>query len=150
MLMAIGGAAAGPVRHEEKRMPVNPLIIVVAAVAYFVLGALWYSKPLFGNQWGAMMNITPEGGAMPPWNMALTFASALLAAYMIAWFNVARGGVGVAGAATTALMAWLGFALTVALTTFVWEKKPWALFGINMGYHLVGFLVAAAIIGQFG
>ena len=29
----------------------NWLAVLVAAVAYFMLGALWYSKALFGNAW---------------------------------------------------------------------------------------------------
>src|SRR5215207_9948777 len=36
---------------------VNWLAVLVAAVAYFVLGGLWYSKALFGARWAQLMKL---------------------------------------------------------------------------------------------
>ena len=34
-----------------ENLPVNYLAVGLAAAAYFVLGAIWYSPAVFGNRW---------------------------------------------------------------------------------------------------
>jgi hypothetical protein len=42
----------------------NWLVVLVAAVAYFVLGALWYAPPVFGKVWAAAGGFDlPERGS---------------------------------------------------------------------------------------
>ena len=36
---------------------INWLAILVAAIAYFMLGAVWYSKALFGTKWAAVVGL---------------------------------------------------------------------------------------------
>jgi len=44
----------------------NWLAVLVAALAYFAIGALWYAPPLFGKAWMAAGGMTtPEAGSRP-------------------------------------------------------------------------------------
>jgi hypothetical protein len=33
------------------------LAVIVAAIAYFVIGAIWYAQPVFGRAWSAAAGI---------------------------------------------------------------------------------------------
>ena len=48
-------------------MKINYLAVVVAAIAWFVVGSLWYSPLLFGKMWMELSGITP--GAMAEMKM---------------------------------------------------------------------------------
>ena len=43
----------------------NWLAVIVAAVAYFAIGAVWYAPPVFGRAWTAAGGMTVEPGAGP-------------------------------------------------------------------------------------
>ena len=43
----------------------NWLAVIVAALAYFVIGALWYAPPVFGKAWMAAGGMTVEPGDGP-------------------------------------------------------------------------------------
>jgi hypothetical protein len=49
-------------------------------------------------------------------------------------------------AVPAAFFTWLGFVLPVLLRGVAWEKRSWALLGIDAGYQLVALFVAAVII----
>src|SRR5687768_3304711 len=39
---------------------INWLAVLVAAIAYFALGAIWFSKPVFGARWVALHQINMD------------------------------------------------------------------------------------------
>jgi len=44
----------------------NWLAVIVAALAYFAIGAVWYAPPLFGKVWAAAGGMAmPEAGTRP-------------------------------------------------------------------------------------
>ena len=47
---------------------------------------------------------------------------------------------------TSAFWLWLGYIATFGLTGVVFEKHSWKLYGINMGYQLVGLMIATGIV----
>jgi hypothetical protein len=59
-----------------------------------------------------------------------------------------RVGVGSAlGGAKLGLVLWVGFALTIGLTAWVYSDKPVTTYLIDAGYQLVYLLIMGAIIG---
>jgi Protein of unknown function (DUF1761) len=128
-------------------MKINHLAVLVAALVYFFLGFLWYGI-IFAKPWMAMEGITPD--TMPKQNVALnyliTFVLNIVVAYALAIACKWRS----AGAAKGALIgaaAWVGFVLTTAFPTTLFENRPIGLFCINFGYCLVGFILMGGIIG---
>ncbi|MBL7872375.1 MAG: DUF1761 domain-containing protein [Cyclobacteriaceae bacterium] len=134
---------------------INMVAILVAVVANFVLGFLWYT-PLFGKAWAKEMgfdtSVKPTGGEMAKGMIFMVignfFLAYVFAHNMAAWSfvpgNAEMGAVGNIINAT--IFTWLGFYLPVDIGIVTWEKKSWKLFGINTGYHLVMLLVAATIL----
>lgn len=133
-------------------MNLNMTGVLVAVVANFILGFLWYT-PLFGKAWAKEMgfdtSVKPTGGEMAKGMIAMVlgnfFMAYVFASNMAAWSfvpGVEELGPGM-NIANATLFTWLGFYLPVDIGTVTWEKKSWRLFGINTGYHFAMLLIAA-------
>jgi hypothetical protein len=128
---------------------VNLLAVLVSAIAYMIIGSIWYSKKVFGNKWMGLMDKTEEQlkGA-PTGYMIATFCS-IITCYVLAVIlkstntNTALQGV------QTGLWISLGLISTAALVTSTFSATPFRLFLINYGYHIVSMIVAGAILGAW-
>ncbi|MBI4095076.1 MAG: DUF1761 domain-containing protein [Candidatus Liptonbacteria bacterium] len=130
-------------------MTINYISVFVAAVAAFAFGAIWYG-PLFGKQWMAMMGFTKESMKMmkltPAQAMGLGFVTAIIVAYVLAYFAAALGVQGASGALSLAFLVWLGFVATTLMGSFLWEGKPFKLFAFNAVYQLISFSIMSLIV----
>jgi len=136
-------------------LPINYVAILVAVVANFILGFIWYT-PLFGKAWAAEMgfdmSVKPTGSEMAKGMIFMVignfFLAYVFAHNMAAWSYVP--GMDqmpkIGSIMNAAIFTWLGFYLPVDIGIVTWEKKSWKLFWINTGYHLVMLLVAASIL----
>jgi hypothetical protein len=135
-------------------MRVNYAAVVVAALAYWALGALWYSPVFFAGPFVALMRWTPEelaaaqaagaGGQI----LAALFGSLVLA-YVLAHFVRLTGAETAAGGVRTGFWLWLGFVATTNLETVLFESRPLGLYLINNSYHLVGMLGMGALLAAW-
>jgi hypothetical protein len=128
---------------------INWLHVLVAAIAYFALGALWYSL-LFQKQWiryhGIDMN-NPDGrkgvGAVMFMSFILMFLITVGLEILI-YRAAITGGVlsGVKLGLTTGVL----FSATAISVTYLYLKKPAGLHFIDGLYHVVGQIIAAVIL----
>jgi hypothetical protein len=134
---------------------INYLAVVVATVANFIFGFIWYT-PLFGKAWAKELGITvtgpPPAGALAK-GMIMNVIGNFLMAYVFAHNNMAWSFVpGMAEASkisiilSSGIFTWLGFYFPVDLNTVAWEQKSWKFFFINTTYHLGSTLIAATIL----
>jgi hypothetical protein len=127
---------------------VNWLAILIAALAKFAIGGVWYSPQVFGPRWGAIVGVSPEAFKA---SMARAMIVDILASLVLAWVlaNVLKftGAVGLVPGVRVAFFLWLGFVATPLISTTIYEGRPMALFGINGGYWLISMLVMGGIIG---
>ena len=74
---------------------VNYLAVIVAAVAVFVLGWLWYSPLLFFKPWMRLRGMDPDaamaGAKMPGGKLVVELVRCLVLAYIIARFVALLG-----------------------------------------------------------
>ena len=137
---------------------VNILALIIAVVANFILGYIWYT-PLFGRAWATEQGFDPDekrpGSELAKGMIFMVIGNFLLAwvlAHNIAAWNPETWGQGpsemsaAANAGMAALFTWLGFFLPVDLGAVAWERKSWKLFGINASYHFASLLVVATIL----
>jgi len=135
-------------------MKINYPAVFVSALAYWILGAVWYSPLLFERSFVALKGWTPEEleavrAASHAGEIGAALAVSLLTAYVLAHF------VRLAGAETarTGVLAgfwlWLGFVVTTNLSTVLFEGRPLGLYLINNGYHLVGLLGMGALLAAW-
>jgi len=132
-------------------MKINYPAVVVSAIAYWILGALWYSPLLFARPFIALMRWTPEqvaaaqaaGGAK---QIGVALLTSLLLAYVLAHFVKFTGAETAGTGVQTGFLLWLGFVATTNLETVMFESRPFGLYLINNGYHLVGMLGMGALL----
>ncbi len=136
---------------------INYLAVLVAAIAGFMVGGVWYSF-LFGERWMKAAGISKEdmncedekkNGAMVP--MVIAGIADLLMAWMLAGvIGHAAGDIGIAKGLLAAIFVWMGFVLTTNSVNNAFQMKPLALTFIDSGHWLVVLLVMGGIIGAFG
>jgi hypothetical protein len=134
---------------------INWLAVIVGAVAYFVIGALWYSPPLFGKPWMAAGGMeTPADGQGPgPAIYLMPLIGSVLSAIALGMIAEATGTDTVSEGIALGLVVGIGFAISIALVTATFEStkpKPMVWGAINGGYHLAGNLAAAVVIAVMG
>lgn len=127
----------------------NWLAILVAGVAYFVLGALWYSKILFVNPWirytGVNMN-DPNAKKGVARIMITSVILMIVAAIGVAILEKLMGIINAMAGAKLGLIVGVCFSMTGMSISYLYEKRPLGLHLINAGYNIVGCIIAAVIL----
>lgn len=125
------------------------LAIVLAAIAGFLVGGLWYG-PLFGKAWMKARGITPESaaGANMPVIFGMAFLFNLIAAVMLdhLYLTYARP-VGLHHSLMIAAIIGVGFIATSFGVNYLFSRQPRSLFLIDAGYWITVYLVMGAIFG---
>jgi len=128
----------------------NYAAVVVSAVVYWLLGAVWYGF-LFSKPWMALEHMTEEQAkAMNPvLPYIITFALNILIAFVLAQICTWRNANTAARGAAVGILLWIGFVGPITYTTYMYEMRPMKLFAINEFYSLVGLFVMGLILGAW-
>lgn len=132
---------------------INYFAVVVAAVAAFALGGIWYSPLLFAKQWVKAHGYTEErvkemqqsAGKAYAVSAACQLLIALALAVLAGYLHLDHLGRGL----KLGLLVWVGFALPLGLMANVFSDKRITVFYIDAGYQLVYLLVMSGIIGSW-
>ena len=125
----------------------NYLAVVVAAVAAFVVSAMWYT--IFADASMELRGIDPDTAAnvgTPPWTMLFVIAQSLVVASMLAYFVGHLGIVDWRGAVRLGALVWV-FPAMILLGFVVHENVPLMLAAIHAGDWLVKLLLMTVILG---
>ena len=131
-------------------MKTNYPAVVVAAVVYWFMGALWFGV-LFAKPWMALERMTEEQArsANPVLPYVISFLLNVLIAYVLAQLCLWRNATTAARGAALGTLLWIGFVGPITYTTYMYELRPWQLFAINQFYPLAGLCVMGAILGAW-
>jgi len=126
---------------------VNTLAVLLAAIASFAVGALWYG--VLGKPWMRAARLTPDMTKPRPSLFVITFlcelVMALILALLIGHFEAATFGDVLAAA----FFLWLGFVATTIVVNTRYQGFGWDLPLIDGGHWLLVLLVQAAVLGAF-
>jgi hypothetical protein len=135
--------------NSEFLSNLNWLHILVATVAYFMLGAIWYSF-LFQKKWIEYQNIDMSNPD------AKKGAGALMAMSFVGFFVICTGLAilalkmdltgGAASGVKLGLTTGICFSAAAISITYLYVKKPVGLHFIDGLYHVVGQVIAAVIL----
>ena len=128
----------------------HALPLFVSAVAYWLLGALWFSV-LFGGIWsrglesqGITIN-KPSGGGL--WKKFIgTFVANLGTAIAVSEIVGVTHITSFVDALQLGLLLGIGVAAMALAVSYTWEGKPRANFLIDASYHTVGVMACAVIL----
>lgn len=128
----------------------NWLAIIVATLAYFMLGAIWYSKALFGSKWAVLVKLDMNNpdlkkgmGKMMAASFLLMLISTIGQALLIVFINFDDQMIyGI----KLGLLTGVFFASVGVSINYVYENKPTSLYLINNGYHVLGHIITATVL----
>jgi hypothetical protein len=129
---------------------VNWLAVIVAAAGYFVLGVAWYVP--MGPRWSRAGGIeVPEDASPEPSVFVLTYVAYAVAGVATAMLAVATGTDTLGEGVVLGLVVGVGYALTAAGVSAVYDRKPEPLnwFWMNGVLNVIGLVVMGAIIGAW-
>jgi hypothetical protein len=131
-------------------MKTNYAAVFVAAITYWLLGAVWYGV-LFSKPWMALENMSIEQAKSmnPVLPYVITFVLNLLIAYALAQICIWRNANTMGRGASVGVLLWIGFVGPITFTTYMYEMRPKELFAINEFYPLAGLVLMGAIIGAW-
>ena len=123
--------------------------ILVATIASFILGALWYG-PVFGKYWMKLMNFdknsTKKMKLTGTQAMGIGFVITIISVYILAHFVDYLEVTSIAGAAQLAFWLWLGIQVPVIIGSFLWEGRSFKLFLFNGAYRLIDIILITSIL----
>lgn len=138
-------------------LELNWLGILVAFVAFFVIGAIWFSPRTFYPQWVKALGSDPQTGPNahgPAVTFGLTALGALVQvlalAVVLQIVEAATGPVGPLGGALVGLLLGVGIAAASSLSHRLFSSQGLRVWLIEVGADTVSLAVAGVILGAFG
>lgn len=126
---------------------VNWLAVVLAALAGFVVGGIWYG-PVMGKRWMGAVGLSEEqikGGSMGL-IYGGAFAFSLLASWTLAHtFGTYAQDLSIPVRVMTAFGVALGFIVPAIGTNYLFSQKSKTLFFIDAGYWLLFYIAMGAV-----
>ena len=129
---------------------INYLAVVVATVAAFALGGLWYSPLLFAKMWVNAHGYTEEQVNAMQKSAGKAYGVSLVCQWLIALAIAVLVGylhlVNLSQGLKLSVLIWGGFAFPLGLMANMFTDKRITVFLIDTGYQLVYLLIMGAII----
>ena len=133
--------------------------IIVAAIVYFALGAIWFNPKVFGTVWMNSHGIKmPTEEEMKNMNMAKMFATSFLCALVfsaaICWICCASCGDNCCSAGMMHCLK-VGFLVGIIAATsismaYLYQMKPRNAFLTDGLYHVLGCMLSATTMHLLG
>jgi hypothetical protein len=135
---------------------VSYLAILSAAVAGWLLGAVWYT--VLSKPWQQAAGVTAgkikQAQKTPAFYVP--FVVALLAQIVMAWIlagliaHLGPGQFTIRNGVISGAFCWLGFVITTMAVNNGFAQRDWRLLLIDGGHWLAVLLLMGAILGAFG
>ena len=130
---------------------ISYLGVIVAAIAAFVFGAVWYGA--LGKVWMAAQGKTGpqlKTSQMPIGPMITSFIGLLVMAWVLAGLIGHLGAVSVRDGVISGAFCWLGFVITTLVVNHAFQGQKRVLTVIDGGHWLGVLLIQGAVIGAIG
>lgn len=134
---------------------INWLAVVACVVVSMVSGTIWYNPKTFFPIWwkgiGKSESDVPGGDGMAV-TWALTVLASVVQAIFMSLVVHALGkpdGATLVSGATTGFLLWLGFVAPTYLVNKLFAGHGLKIWAIEVGNHLVNFVIFGAIMGAW-
>lgn len=127
---------------------INLVAVLVAAVASFAVGALWYG--VLGKAWMRAARLGAEDVRPNPLLFAGAFACQIVMAFVFAGIIYHAGPVTLGNGILSAVLVWVGLLATSLIVNHRFQGQSWALTVIDGGHWLAVLIVQGCVIGLFG
>lgn len=124
-------------------------MVLAAAVAYFAVGAVWYTV-LFGKYWARHQNFDTKDNSGMARYMIIGF---LLTFLIVTCTGLMLNSIRCKELSDCFMRSYImiaGFVVGLVGTALNYSKKPLGIWFVDIGYHLIGLLIAALILAKWG
>lgn len=131
---------------------INIFAVIASVVMSMVIGSIWYSPSVLGNQWIKALGKTPLEMAnyKPDMDMKKLYGIqtvvSLIGAYSLAFIIVSMGITSISSAILIGLIVSVGIVGTNAYGSTLWGHTSKDLFLINTGGNIITTVVMALIL----
>jgi hypothetical protein len=126
---------------------INWLAVVACVVVSMISGSIWYNPKTFFPAWWKVVGAGREQPGME--NMGMTWGLTVLSSFVqvvaMAFMVNAMGTPGI----LTGFMLWLGFIAPTYLVNKLFAGHGLKIWAIEVGNHLVNFLLFGLILGAW-
>ena len=134
---------------------INWLAVVVCVIVSMISGSLWYNPKTFFPMWWRVVGNGREQPGME--NMGMTWALTIVSSFvqavamllMVTAMGSMTGGATLASGAMAGFMLWLGFIAPTYLVNKLFAGHGLKIWAIEVGNHLVNFVLFGAILGAW-
>ena len=124
----------------------NWLAIIVAAIAFFALAAIWYQPRVMGNTWMKAAGVDPGGDGPKPAMFGVTYVAYFVMATVLAMIARGIGASSFSDGLVLGLLTGFAFVALQALINATYEGRSRNLVRANGGIGIIGHVVMAVII----
>ena len=124
------------------------IAVLAAALAYFLLGAVWYTT-LFGKKWqsyNSAVMAKPDAKKGAASIMVISFIMMFVCAFGLALIITRLDVSGWLSGLKIGIITGICFSATAIHISYLYEKRPLGLHLINGLYNVAGNVIAAIII----
>jgi hypothetical protein len=128
---------------------INIYAVIISIIIYWLLGALWFSKKGFGKIWSKALgkNLDELG---PDIKQAIgSFLTNAVVIFILAFLLDLIVPHNLFASFLVSLLIGVGFIFTADLYDVIFEQKSFIAFLIDIGYHMVGIIIAGLILGTW-
>jgi len=135
---------------------INWLAVLVCVVVSMISGSLWYNPKTFFPVWWKGIGKTEQDVPGMGSNMAMTWGLTVVgsltqAIFMSLFVNMTGqlmpGGATLGSGALTGFLLWLGFVAPTYLVNKLFAGHGLKVWAIEIGNHLINFVIFGAIMG---
>lgn len=124
-------------------------MVLAATVAYYAIGALWYTV-LFGKYWARAHKVDTTDRSGMVKTMIIGFLLTFLITMCVGLMLNAIRCKELTDCFTRSYILAAGLVVGLVGTALNYLKKPFGVWIVDIGYHLVGILVAGLILAKWG
>lgn len=128
---------------------INWIAVLLGAFAYFILGALWYSKILFAKRWIHYTGVDASDPAATKGMAAIMITSFIMMVLTCIGLAILKSRLDLhvwQSGLKLGLVTGLLFGATSISISYLYEKRAMPLHFINGGYTVLGNVIAAIVI----
>jgi amino acid permease len=126
---------------------IDPVVILVATVVCFALGAVYYA--VLSTRLAELSGTAGSDVKAPPWALVVEVLRCLVLAAVVAGLAAQARVDGVTGGLVLGLILWTGFPVVLWIGAIVHENIRWRLAAIHAGDWLVKRLVVGAVVSAW-
>jgi len=137
---------------------INWLAVIACVVVSMVSGFAWYNPKTFFDIWWKGIGKTEKDDPGSAHNMGLVWGLTVLSSFVQAVFmsvmvtalgKLSPGGVTVVTGMITGALLWAGFIAPTYLVNKLFAGHPFKVWAIEIGNHLLNFVLFGAILGAW-